>query len=95
MGATLHQLGFLAIQREDFTHAQKWLEESLSMKHQVGDPESTALTQALLAQLLIHNGERETGIAWITDSLTTLRRLNSPWADEVQETLESFITRME
>jgi uncharacterized protein HemY len=93
MSCDPRQLGFLAIKQKSFAQARKWLEDSLAVKHQVGDPESTALTRALLAQLLIRNGERETGIAWITDSLAILRRLSSPWADQVQETLEAFTSR--
>lgn len=91
LGATLHQLGFLATQHKNFVLARSYLEECMKVKSRVDNPESLALTQALLAQVLIHDGDIDVGGDMLKESLRTLRSLGSPWSDKVQKTVDTLI----
>jgi hypothetical protein len=64
----------------------------LEIKERIGDVRGKAITLANMAWLLANNGDFQTAISYLQESLTILQHLKSPDAATVQSLLEQ-VTR--
>jgi tetratricopeptide (TPR) repeat protein len=63
-------------------------QQSLEIKERIGDLQGKAMTLAMMGQILAMNGDFQTAISYLQESLTILQHLKSPDAATVQSWLE-------
>jgi tetratricopeptide (TPR) repeat protein len=67
-------------------------QQSLEIKDRIGNVQGKAATLAMMGYLLANNGDFQTAISYLQESLTILQHLKSPDAATVQSLLEQ-VTR--
>ena len=63
-------------------------QQSLEIKERIGNVQGKAMTLANMGDLLASNGDFQTAISYLQESLTILQHLKSPNAATVQSLLE-------
>jgi tetratricopeptide (TPR) repeat protein len=77
----LTELGYIAINQEDYSNARKRLEEALSMAREVGDKRYIALAVLVLAGVIWHMGNPIEARKLYVESLTLYRELGDRLAE--------------
>jgi tetratricopeptide (TPR) repeat protein len=90
--ATLHQMAGIYAQQGQVSEAITLYQRSLELEEQIGDVQGKAATLAMMGQLLAdQQGEFDTAIAYLQESLAILQRIQSWEAQTVQDILSRIM----
>ena len=86
--AILHNTAIVLVTQGQVDQAIALYQQSLEIKERIGDVQGKAATLAMMGVLSANNGDFQTAISYLQESLTILQHLKSPDAATVQSWLE-------
>ncbi|GET44214.1 tetratricopeptide repeat protein [Microseira wollei] len=90
--ATLHQLAGIYANRGEIEQAIAFYQQSLELNERIGNLQGKAATLAMLGELLADKqGDFDTAVEYLQQSLAILQRLRSTEAEKVQEILNQVM----